>query len=236
MLLLILFAVCGCAEETVHQLEDADYKVMFEKQVFDEKGCHVTLEYPVVQGLADEAKQADINSLLYSYVYNQFKLKCLVSESGAIEYNYNTVDAAVTIAKKGYFCALISVEYYSDDSSHGNYSTFTVHCGTDEVRLYSSADIIKSFEPIKSQFGKGKFSQEYGLTTLLASLTPDEIIARYSDDYELYPYVYFEDGKFGINVDVSHLYGGYAGFTIDIADVKKHLNTELEFVARLAAK
>lgn len=227
----------GCSKDDEIYAEAADYEVTFEKQTFDENGCHVVLEYPVISGLADSDNEREINSRLYEYVYNKYKMKCLVSdEDDGIGYNYLTVDAAVTVSIKGYFCALICINSYSDDSSHGDYFGFTVNCNTKTGELYDSSDIIKNYEGLRKKFTDGKFQQQYGLTTLMTEFTYEDLISRYYAEYDIYPYIYFEKDKVGINIDVVHLYGGYAGFAIDISEVEEYLNTDLEFIKLLAAQ
>ncbi len=234
LILAVLSSIClfGCAEGG-EPIEKADYTVAFEEQVFDENGCHVQLKYPVISGLANADNEREINSRLYEYVYSKYKMKGLVSDGDNV-LTYETVDAAVTVAIKGYFCVLICAGATSDTSSRGDYFGFTIHCNTVTGELYDSSDIIKNFDGIKKKFESGKFTQQYGLTTLMQDYTYADLMSRYIAEYELYPYVYFEDGKFGVNIDVVHLYGGYAGFTADISEVKAYLNTDLDFINRLA--
>ena len=230
---LLCLSFCSCAEKTHTEIEPADYNVRFQTDEFDENGCHVTLSYPVVSGLQNDA---EINDLLYAYVYNRYKIKCLVSESGDVEFNYTTLNTAVTYSMKGYFCALIFVEYYSDNASHNMREGFAVHCDTAEARIYSSSDIINDFGGIKKQFTAGKFSEQYGMTDLTSVVSYEDLIAQYDESYDLFPQIYFEDGVFAMNIDVVHLYGGYAGFATDIGNVSKYLNKEIRFVATICGE
>ena len=234
-LVILMLLLCGCTKPHDAQavIEPADYEVGFVTDEYDEKGCHVTLSYPVVSGLSNDD---ELNAMLKNYVKSRYAAECLVSEDGKTAFSYTVINAAVTFKMKGFFSALIFVEHHADSASHEMREGYSINCATDEGKIYSSAEIIGDFDGIRRQFVSGAFVEQYGMTNLTTVVPEESLMEQYSEKYEIFPQIYFENGTFGMNIDVVHLYGGYAGFATDIENVSKYLNKEITFVAALCGE
>lgn len=107
---------------------------------------------------------------------------------------------------------------------------YTINLDLDNNTEITSADIVKNFDAIKSLFTSGKFDLAQGRDGLENDTTLEDMIMQYRSEYEIYPYFHFTKDKLFMNIELVYALGSNALYSIDISDVKKHLNKISEII------
>ncbi len=226
-----LLLSCGCSGGAV-RLPAADYTVEFtEEYFFQGAAVDVKLAYPAVSGLKDEKAADALRSAAKAYACARFEEERLTA-SGDVRYAYSVNDTKLMLAAPGFLSVVIG-GVISADSGGVRYFAYTFNYDLTVGAVPEAAEIFSDYGAIRALFEAGRFRQDFGYSSLAREVSFSDLIAQYRPEYGVYPPVYFSEGRLGFLVETVPSLDGYAGFSIDIRQVRDLLRTDNPVIAML---
>lgn len=218
----ILLASCGGS------ITPGEYNYSAATYTIDEDSRYISIAYPVLTGTDyDDA----INELLLSESLEQME-NYLTYSAGANDgrfYRY-TIDSVSSQCLGEELASFLCVGSYSDEySDYPEVIAYSFNLNPKTGELYNLDELILDFSIIKEKFEAGAFDYINGLENLLTLTNYSDMIVGYSDEYQLYPPIYFiadeNDFELALSVGLVYELGGHAEFSID-ADLVSSALTE----------
>jgi len=226
-----LLLSCGCSGGAV-RLPAADYTVEFtEEYFFRGAAVDVKLAYPAVSGLKDEKAADALRAAAKAYAYARFAEEGLTA-SDDVRYAYSVNDTKLMLAAPGFLSAMIG-GVISADSGGVRYFSYTFNYDLTAGAALEAQDVFADYGAIRTLFEAGRFRQDFGYASLAREVSLTDLIAQYRPEYGVYPRVYFSEGRLGLLVETVPSLNGYAGFSIDIRQVRDMLRTDNPAIAML---
>ena len=220
----ILLASCGGS------ITPGEYNYSAATYTIDEDNRYISIAYPVLTGTGfDDA----INELLLSKSLEQME-NYLTYSAGANDgrfYRY-TIDSVSSQCLGEELASFLCVGSYSDEySDYPEAIVYSFNLNPKTGELYAFDELILDFSIIKEKFESGAFDYISGLENLLELTNYSDMIVGYSDEYQLYPPIYFiaEENDFELALSVGLVYelGGHAEFSIDADLISSALTEQL---------
>ena len=215
LLLLYLLSCKNNEPEYLITLPAADFTVTSLEERFTDYYNDVSLLYPVISGYVDPAAEADINEQMRDKVMAEYTSAALASDE-EVSYTYQITEIRVMLMTEGFCSMVVLGQYIGTDASHVEYVSYTINADLVSSRLLSTYDLITDDASLRKMFTDGKFALAYGSADLLKDMPLDEMLLPYRAEYGIYPDVFFTEGRVGIHVELPHVLGGYAGYTLNI--------------------
>ena len=216
--LFLVFSLASCGPDKplpVIALPEADFTVTSAEDRFTDYYNDVLLLYPVISGYADAKAEAAVNEQLRDRVLSEYTAAALASDE-EVSYTYQITEIRVMLMTEG-FCSLVVIgQYVGTDASHVEYVSYTINADLVGGRLLSTHDLLEDETTLRKLFLDGKFSFAYGSAELLGEETFSDMLLPYRAEYGISPDIFFTEGHIGIHVELPHVLGGYAGFTLNI--------------------
>lgn len=221
----------GCSDESI-SLPDAAYSITFSEEYLVLDGNNVKLMYPIVSGYANAETEEAVNSAARALALDMYRREGLMSDSDG-GYTYTPTDAVVTLQCDTFYSVYIGGVVSSDVSGGTECFVFSLNCDLSSGTFLSTEDGIANYEGLRKMFIRGKFTQDFGYDNLVEHMTEESLLQQYKAEYDIYPPVYFREGKLGFLVETVPLLDGYAGFTMDIRKAAKYMNTQNAAISKL---
>ncbi len=221
-------------EETT-QLVDVvsyDYDVVMLEEVIAEVGAQKSrkiLRYPKLTGLSNPDMQSKINTLLGDIAADEFKKRLL----GLADYTQNGIAVKYEITKTAVTYLggnLLSVRSegamsYSDGSADSPF-VYSNIINLSTGRNVSQKKVYSDFGEIKKLFEADRFRQISGMDKLTSSISLADMMSQYAmyELYNTYPDTYFTPNDLVIVIELNRNLGGFAEFSIPLADVNAYLS------------
>ncbi len=221
----------GCSAEGI-VLPDAAYSITFSEEYLVLDGNNVKLMYPIVSGYANAETEEAVNSAARALALDMYRREGLMSDSDG-GYTYTPTDAVVTLQCDTFYSVYIGGVVSSDVSGGTECFVFSLNCDLSSGTFLSTVDGIANYEGLRKMFIRGKFTQDFGYDNLVEHMTEESLLQQYKAEYDIYPPLYFREGKLGFLVETVPLLDGYAGFTMDIRKAAKYMNTQNAAISKL---
>ena len=155
--------------------------------------------------------------------------------------DYKTEEAAVTCLTPDFVSIIVRgtvrVEIPFENPGNAEFF-FTINIDLDTLEGLTSEEIVKDFDSLKSKFLKGDFRQIGGIEDVAKKTPLSDLIMRYRSEYQIYPYYYFTDTDFCMNLEVAGAPGWQSQcvqFALSISDAAPYLNTANKPVGALVS-
>ena len=221
----------GCSAEGI-VLPDAAYSLSFAEEYIALDGNNVKLMYPVVSGYANTETEEAVNLAARALALDMYRREGLMADSDG-GYTYTPTDAVVTLQCDTFYSVCIGGTVSSDVSGGTEWFAFSLNCDLSSGTFLSAEDVIANYAGLRKMFIRGKFTQDFGYDNLVEHMTEESLLQQYKAEYDIYPPVYFREGKLGFLVETVPLLDGYAGFTVNIRKAAKYINTQNAAMAKL---
>lgn len=229
LILLLLLPSCGGKI----RLPDAEYSLSFSEEYLKLGGNSVKLMYPTISGYSDSAVESTVNAAAAAIARQRYEEEGLMHDSDG-GYTYTATDAAVTLASRDFYSVYVIGVITSDVSGGRDTFAYTFNCDLTAASFVEAEDIITGYDVLAKKFQSDAFTADFGGDALEEQISKKSLIEQYKAAYGIYPYVYFSEGRFGILTDTLPSIGqGCAGFSADIRDVRKYLQTDNPVIAAL---
>lgn len=221
-------------EETTQKVDviSYEYDVVKLEETIAEVGAQKSrklLRYPKLTGLSNPDMQTKINSLLADIAASEFKNRLL----GLEEYTKNGTAVVYEIKSTAVTYLggnLLSVRSagsisYSDGTAEQNFAYSNV-INLSTGRNISQKKLYSDFGGIKGMFEAGKFRQISGTPDIVSSIPLADMMSQYAlyELYNTYPDTYFTPSELVIVVELNVSLGGFAEFSIPLADANAYLS------------
>lgn len=221
MFMLLVFSLVACEKEKplpVIALPEPDFTVTSEEDHFTDYYNDVLLLYPVISGYVNAAAEAAVNEQMRDRVMAEYTAAALASDE-EVSYTYQITEIRVMLMTKG-FCSLVVIgQYVGTESNHVEYVSFTINADLVGGQLLSTRDLVADEATLRKHFTDGQFSLAYGSAEMIGEETFADMLLPYRAEYGISPDIFFTEGYIGIHVELPHVLGGYAGFTLNILSV-----------------
>ena len=180
-------------------------------EIVPDYGSDVDVKYEVLT-LDDEELNAILDArsadILASYIPN---IPSKTNFGGSAEYN---VKLESMYKSEKILSAVFSGTYaiYYDNSEEGGEVLYTVNIDRATGKILSTSDIV-DFDKMVEAFKNGRFD-----------VSPD--FSQYSSAYEIYPYVYLDEGRITVCVTRSGMYEEVLRYSISYSDAQDFLKIE----------
>ena len=224
--ILIILPLVSCGDTKT----PGEYNYSAATYIVDEDDRYISVAYPVLTGTDNDDA---INELLLAESLEQMETY-LTYSAGANDgrfYRY-TIDSVSSQCLGEELASFICVGSYSDEfSNYPETIVYSFNLNPKTGELYAFDELISDFSLIKEKFESGAFDYLNGLENLLELTNYKDMIVGYSDEYQLYPPIYFiaEDNDFELALSVGLVYelGGHAEFSIDSDLISSALTEQL---------
>ena len=215
--------------------EGISYKKVTSKTVINtENGSRVVYNYPRFEGFSTE-KDASLNGFIKYYL----DVKC--KETGEGMYKLAAYGAKViyevTDFSVGYmddkfmslmFTGNYDIDYEGEHIDSGvRHFMYSMNVDMQDMELVTSSQLFANYMTLRTRMTEDKLSLVHGQEGLLGQTSYTVMLSQYSDKYEIYPDVYFEDDSVKIIVSLTAELGGCAVFSDSREAAKEYLNTYL---------
>ena len=191
---------------------------------FVNKNSSVTLVYPRFgDGLHD---LFDIS--IRNYALKKYNESGIMPEEGAV-YEVTLMD--VTYVSDTLVSAVFAGHIIDSGAAHDGYFSYTVNADPSTGRIYLSEELIGDLDALKSGIASGDFVQSYGIPNVLDEINAEDMTRSWREDYGIFPYMYFREGKFGVLAELPYAIGGYAGFEISLESAQDMINDTAKALA-----
>lgn len=216
--MLLLFALAGCDRDKplpVLSLPEADFTVTSREDHFTDYYNDVLLLYPVISGYGDAEAERDINEQMRDRVLAEYSAAALASDE-EVSYTYQITEIRVMLMTAGFCSMVVFGQYIGTDASHVEYVSYTINADLEGRRLVTMRDLVADEPSLRKLFTDGKFALAYGTGELLKGERYADLLLPYRAEYGFSPDIFFTEGHIGIHVELPHVLGGWAGFTLNI--------------------
>ena len=228
--MLTLFSICSCNKEKEAPTAPIyEIKKLTRDIIFNEKDRgDITLLYIELDGI--EAANELLLNIAERHCSQKLPNLSSYEEGEMPEVTYEIENISVTYLSASLLSARVDGTLTVSLAHHPEPFVYTVNLDLDDLTELTSADIVKNFDAIKALFTNGKFELVQGREGLENDITPEDMIMQYRSEYEIYPYFHFSKDKLFMNVELVYTLGSNALYSIDMSNVKKHLNKISEII------
>lgn len=225
-LLLTVFAGCG---KKLPDPPAPNYTLEILEEYRKENGCSIKLLYPQISGLPDAGLEQQINFRAKEYADAAYT-RCSLGVNGS---EYTSLSAQVLLSTRDVFSVLVTGVFQPQGGENTVSFAYTVNCDVTTAEFLETEDIAADYSALKQLFLQGKFTPDFGNERDLSKDELQVLLLQYKDEYGIFPYLYFREGKLGILLETLPELGGYAGFTLEIVQAAQYLHTERAAIASL---
>ena len=224
--LLIILPLASCGGT----ITPGEYNYSAATYVVDEDDHYISVAYPVLTGTDNDDA---INSMLVKASIEQMETYLTYSAGvGDGRFYRYTIDSVSSQCLGEELASFLCVGSYSDEfSDYPETIVYSFNLNPQTGELYTFDELICDFSLIKEKFESGAFDYISGLDNLLELTNYSDMIVGYSDEYQLYPPIYFiaEENDFELALSVGLVYelGGHAEFSIDADLISSALTEQL---------
>lgn len=226
----IYFTGCNKTEE-LDQITDNSYEISTIIYTEEDDNNNISIEYPKVSGLSDEAKQKTINDMIKAEalkVYDDYNYEDRGHLSLDIEYN-------ITL-KNGY---ILSIQYFGlgdvEMAPHPHKLFYTTNIDMKMGNRLRLVDLVNIKEKLINMFINGEFKplwpeqEEVALSNYgTYDVAKESLINADSIDNMGSVFSYLTNDTLGISIPAAHAIGGHAEFEIKYKDIAEYLKDDSE--------
>ncbi|RBW68432.1 hypothetical protein [Bacillus taeanensis] len=218
-----------------HENSEPDMEYELTKKIYKEN--NITISYPQISNLADEAKQTEINDLLFIEAY---KVMNFYPETEGLELE---IDYTISFQNPYFLSAQYSGMGFVEGTAHPSHMFYTTNIDVTNAKRIKLIDVVIPSEAFVELFksdafravnpdheGMAKELKEYVTASDFenADSLDDIGTEKHSEAFS-----YFTENALGISIGVSHAAGGYAAFEINYNDLPSDLVVEKDILELL---
>ena len=223
---MLLLAGCSGQDNTKVAIDNADYRII--KQNYVDR--NIMINYPEIAGLADQAKQKEINELIKKEAFH------LLNQYSEEELNrfYLTLDCEIKLQNPEILSIAYSGYRNLQGSAHPTHVFFTTNINICDGSRLRIKDLINVDNDFAEKIKNGRYFPR-SVQIPLARIRPvnSELIRGLSTaDWPGYPqnkygtYTYFTSGTLGMSIEIPHPYGDYIEIEVRYEDIANNVKSE----------